>query len=153
MKPVLVLALSALELTIACASAPVRHDFERTTQFQESDFDAVWTAVIDVFGDRGWAIDNMEKDSGFIATDWMTLSRSDRDVMDCGSAGLNVDSDHAVKFNVVVRPIGNGASMTVNTTFRANRCFGDTCNLIDCVSTGGLETILVDAVRGRVSQG
>lgn len=142
------LRFTPVALILACATAPAVHEVERTTTITASSFDAVWTAVIDVFGDRGWAIDNMEKDSGFISTDWMTLAYSDRNVLDCGGAGLSVDSD-AVRFNVVVRPADNGASMTVNTTYQVNRCYS--CAPVQCVSTGVLEKILVDAVRERVS--
>ena len=43
-------------VSLACATAPVARDFENLAEYPEASFSEVWDLVIDVFGDRNWAI-------------------------------------------------------------------------------------------------
>ena len=133
----------------ACATAPVARQFDRTATFPGADFDAVWNAVIDLFGERGWAIDNMEKNSGLITTDWMT---ADESYLDCGSAGaLGRNYDQMGRFNIVAREQSDGVSLTVNTTWRARRQVLDgNPGATECFSTGVLERVVHEQVTLRI---
>jgi hypothetical protein len=146
MKTTLVLALFTILVALSCASAPKAHSFNRTNTFPV-DLDATWSAVIDAFGELNIPIDNLEKDSGLITTDWM---RVEKDYMDCGGSGISVDSNHRGRFNVVVRQEGAGTKMTVNSVFTATRSFGDSSAERSCVSTGFLENTLHRLVAERI---
>lgn len=146
-------ALSALVLS-ACATAPVPRDIQRTAIVEGADFDRTWDAVIDVLGERTWAIDNVERASGLITTDWMLTGEASDDYMDCGSASfLSAHRDHEVRFNVLVRDSDVGAELTVNSAMRAtswNTLDGTPEGAAQCVSTGVLEGEIHDEVMRRV---
>lgn len=151
-----VFAASILVLA-ACASAPVARDVQRTAVVEGAEFGETWDTVVDVFAERIWAIDSIERASGLITTDWMLVGEAAEDYMDCGSAGfLKAHRDHEVRFNVLVREGGPGAELTVNTAMRATSW--DTVNgmpreVVQCVSTGVLEREIHDEVMSRATSG
>jgi hypothetical protein len=117
-----------------------------------------WNAVIDVFGERLWAIDNMEMASGLITTDWMSVGEQDAlEYMDCGIATRygNMPEEpivgDQVRFNIVVRDATDGTTVTVNALMRALSDID--ASVRDCVSTGLLEREIHEQVAGRVTQG
>ncbi len=138
--------------SMACASAPVARNFENLADYPGAAFTEVWDLVIDVFGDRNWAIDNLERDSGIITTDWM---RADNvSYQDCGSPGfLSSDSDHMGRFNIVVRQTDDGVSMRVTTSWEATRSSDDEISIVECLSTGIFERELHEEVRERLGSG
>ncbi len=138
--------------SMACASAPVARNFESLADYPGATFTEVWDLVIDVFGDRNWAIDNLERDSGIITTDWM---RADNvSYQDCGSPGfLSSDSDHMGRFNVVVRETEDGVSIRVTTSWQATRSSENDTSIVECLSTGVLERELHEEVQDRLGSG
>lgn len=135
-----VATLLLISILGACATAPpTNYDVQRSFEYSEG-FDEVWSAVIDTFGEMGYAIDNMERASGFITTDRMSVNRGSP-YLDCGRpGGLMVDSNWTGRFNVVVREEGGGSTVTVNTDWQAVRSLGETSRTtINCVSTGAFE--------------
>lgn len=145
--------LALLVVAGGCASAPVARDIQRVAVVEGADFNVTWDAVIDVFGERTWTIDNMERASGLITTDWMVTGSASEDYMDCGSAGaFGSHRDHAVRFNVVVREGDVGAQVTVNSAMRAIRwddINGVARETTACVSLGTLEREVHEAVTRR----
>jgi hypothetical protein len=141
----LLLLLLAL---VACATAPVARQIDRQVNLPGVDFDDAWNAVIDLFGERNWTIDNMEKASGFITSDWMGTSTGT--YVDCGSPGIGADQNHRGRFNVVVREGNGGVSVTVNTTWQATRVLMGERGAIECVSTGLLEREVHGEIRRRL---
>ncbi len=139
-------------LLAACATAPVARQFERRATVP-AEFAAVWDAVIDIFGERSWAIDNMDRESGIITTDWMLTGQLADSYMDCGSAPLATDREHMTRFNIVVREAASGSYITVNTAHRVKRyLLGDPpAGVINCVSTGVLESEIHEEVTRRTS--
>ena len=119
-----------LAVLAACATAPMARQIDRTVTVPRADFGAGWDAVIDIFGERTWAIDNMERDSGLITTDWMIAGDMSGSYMDCGSAGLSSDRNHTHR---TTRALGSGAG-----------------HLVQCVSTGVLEREIHEEVTSRV---
>ena len=113
-----------------------------------ADLDTTWSAVIDVFSERDWAIDNMDKASGLITTDWMRMEPRLADIVaDCG---INNGSFRTmVRFNVRVKPQGEATSVTVNTAFRS---VGGVVSPVDCTSRGGLEREIHRDLTKRVSK-
>jgi uncharacterized lipoprotein len=134
-----------------CVTAPVQREFDRQITIPGASFDRVWTTLIDLFGERNWTITNMEKASGFINTDWMNAGGTN--YMDCGKAGILVETSPMGRFNVVVRPdsVGNGTSVKINTSWRVTRAFGNsTPTVVECYSTGILEQEVHTALRRRL---
>jgi uncharacterized lipoprotein len=128
MRSITLLLLLLLAL-VACATAPVARQIERQVNLPGVDFDDAWNAVIDLFGERNWTIDNMEKASGFITSDWMGASTGTY---------------------VVVREGNGGVSVTVNTTWQATRVMMGERSAIECVSTGSLEREVHEEIRRRL---
>jgi hypothetical protein len=148
-------------LVVGCATAPRTpdiHEFPRSTGFPGSNFDQVWAATIDIFGEEGFPIDNLEKDSGLLVTDWMRVSAYYESGLDCGDPGkddlsrANRFESPMVRFNVVVRQSGNEPTMAVNSFYRANLCNGQECRRWECSSTGLWERDLMNLVRARISE-
>lgn len=156
-KRVATLVLSCLipVLSAGCASVPpAQRDVESRIELPGASFEAVWNGVIDLFGERHWPITNMERASGFIATDRLTVDRLERYV-DCGRpSAFEGFSNHTVRFNVIVRDLEGGTSLAVNTAWSAVRTSGlDRTHqvAVTCVSTGELEREILDQVRARIS--
>lgn len=131
-----------------CATAPKVQEFDRSSTYSDATFDQVWNAVIDMFGERNWAISNMEKASGFINTDWMRVNGMGK-YLDCGNPGILTESNHMGRFNIVVRQEA-GTKVTINTVWRAQRALGQTTTDVDCVSTGVLEGELHTALASKL---
>jgi hypothetical protein len=143
-----VTAALVLLVVSGCATPPKVHQFDRSVLLSGASFDATWNQIIDVFGERNWPISNMEKASGFINTDWMRVPNSTR-YMDCGSPGMNIDTNPQGRFNIVVREDG-GTRVTINTLWRTTRGMGQTQWLEDCTSTGVLEGQIHSELRTRL---
>jgi hypothetical protein len=130
-------------------TSPDAHRVNKTTEIA-ADFEGTWSALIDVFSDRDWTIDNMDKASGLITTDWMTMSSRDADVFaDCGTNTNTARSRTMVRFNVRVKPHGEATSVTVNTSFRM---LGGIVSPIDCTSRGGMERWVHRELSGRTGR-
>ena len=134
---------------VGCTKPPVPTVFESNLVY-ERDFDAVWTAVIEAFADNSWSIDNMEKDSGFIATDWMSGNNRSPVLADCGKdlygAAEGVLGEILLKFNVFVKSVSGGTEMRVNCTFKTPPDRGGKT----CLSKGTLEARLMDTVAVKL---
>lgn len=141
-----VLVCGSVAAAAASATAPGKHNVKTSTTVAHG-FDATWNAVIDVFSDRGWDIANMEKASGLITSDWMSLRRDDMAAVDCGSEGINAVMATQVRFNVRVKGNDKTSTVAVNTKFRQERRFDNTTHVVDCVSTGVIEAIIQRDVR------
>ena len=106
----------------------------------------MWDIVVDMFGDRNWAIENSERDNGTISTDW--TRNDDVSYRDCGSSGFRAtDSDHMGRLSAVVRETANGVSVRVTTSWRVTRNSANSISSVECLSTGMLERELHDEVR------
>jgi hypothetical protein len=147
-----VAALVMMGLALAAsATAPKVHDIDKKLRLRAS-FDQTWTALIEVFADRSWAIATLEKDSGIITTDWMGLDE-DSPFADCGSAGIASVMRREIRFNVFVRDAEVDTHVTVNATFREERRFDNKDWFVDCTSTGRVESLihgmLADAIASH----
>ena len=130
----------------ACAGAPVARNFEEVADYRAVSFAEMWDIVVDMFGDRNWAIENSERDNGTISTDW--TRNDDVSYRDCGSSGFRAtDSDHMGRLSAVVRETANGVSVRVTTSWRVTRNSANSISSVECLSTGMLERELHDEVR------
>ncbi|MXW66222.1 MAG: hypothetical protein F4Z72_04300 [Gemmatimonadales bacterium] len=142
--------LALLIVLAACAAPPQLHDFDNSFTVQ-APLDDAWEAVIDAFGESLWPIEEMERASGFISTDWVRITTAQLVAgMDCGRAqGLGSTEGHMARFNVVVREQAVGETeITVNTSLRANRVAlsGGITDVVTCTSRGTIEAFVADEV-------
>ena len=125
----------------------------------DSDFDNVWSAVIEYFVAAGLPIATIQKDSGLIVTEWMNAENTtgqleNKTICDCGPAYA-----HTVlpwtrgKFSVFVKRLDDGASeMRVSCTFQQYRApdQGGRGEVVGCNSTGSLEKAFQEFVLAKV---
>lgn len=136
-----------LALLVGCATPPKVYEFDKSWVV-ESEFDEIWSATVELFAERNWPISTLEKDSGIIVTDWVSVGM-EGEYADCGQPGLAVVRRREVKFNVFIRK-GDQIALTVNTSFRELRRFDYQSFYSECNSTGALEAEVHQLVLQRV---
>lgn len=138
--------LSVLALVVVgCATAPHPTVFSNS-QTYSNDFDSVWTAVIETFADNSWPIDTLEKASGLVTGDWLSIPLLQaREMADCGKTfmGLPGDRPTTMKFNVFVKASGMGTEMRVTCVFKS-------ATGKQCLSKGIIEGRIMEGVAGRL---
>lgn len=135
----------------ACASAPKARMIENSFSI-ESDYDSTWSAVIETFAELQLPIDNMEKDSGLITTDWIEFTgQTNEGYCDCGGLGINIEVNRLGKFNIFVRKTTeDSCQMTVNCMYEQTIKFADSISRRKCVSTGNLEREIFNLVTTKI---
>lgn len=144
---VVTVVMSVVALAASATAPKKRHVV--TTASVRTTYAHAWEAVIDLFSERNWAILNMERDSGLITTDWMSLGNEAATYADCGSPGLATVRETTVRFNVRVKEIDDATSVAVNASFRQLRTFDGNSLTIDCTSKGTVEALIHDEVEDR----
>ena len=141
-----------LVASTACAGVPpVVRDVESLANFRGVSFTEAWDLVVGEFASRGWTIDNLERDSGIITSEWASaegdLYLSYRD---CGSAGFRANfSNYRGRFHAVVREIDDGVSVSLTTSWEATRNSSSSISIVECLSTGVLELDLQRTLRRK----
>jgi len=133
---------------LGCAGiAPKMHEFENKEIF-EGSFDQIWSAIIETFAERTIPIANMEKVSGFIATEEIKFPS---EYADCGATpiGVKFGSTGVLGiFNVFVKEIStNKYNISINARYRF---ITDNLYYKGCESTGKIETWFLSTVRGKL---
>ncbi len=144
--------LLMLLVAVGCATAPKPRLIDDTAALSVP-YDQVWTGVVETLAELSMPIDNMEKASGLVTTDWMNYrGTTNKEYCDCGGLGLTSERSREGKFNIFVKtdPATGGTTVKVNTMFRQLRSFGDVSSTVDCVSTGTLESELLQKVRQKL---
>jgi hypothetical protein len=109
-----------------------------------------WDAVIDIFASRNIPIRTIERVSGIIATEELSVGPEGRRWADCGtSGGGRLRPDHAT-YNVLVR--GDSATATVKATVRWVGS-GEKEGPIECSTTHVWEQDFEYDVKARAEQG
>lgn len=152
---ILVLGFVCLFL-IACATAPVPRQIVNTFPIEKS-FDLVWQAVIESFAELQLPIQNMEKDSGLITTDWIDFKgQKNTDYCDCGGLGINVERSRNGRFNVFVKNISkNSCEIKVNCIYQqtiqpVTAKAWDAISTRKCISTGKLEKDMFELIKSKL---
>lgn len=151
MKTKILVTVLFISFLAACASAPAPRTIVNSFAI-EADYDAVWSALIETFAELQLPIENMEKDSGLITTDWIEFTgQTNEGYCDCGGLGINIEVNRLGKFNVFVKKVTeNSSEMTVNCMYEQTIRFGDTVNRRKCISTGNLEQEMRDLVTSKI---
>ena len=150
MSRLVLVVMAAGMLCASCAAPPVATEFDDAATFARS-FDDVWTAVMEVFADNMWAIDNLEKDSGLITTDWLSIGGDWSKYADCGKDFASTQSltTDAVRFNVFVKQVGPDVVVRVNCLFtQASSIWWS--GKVECLSKGYLEAKILAEVNEKL---
>lgn len=133
--------LVALSFLIAGCRPPAPDVSAYDESMYDASYDEVWDATVRAFADYNMPIDNIEKDSGIIASDWVGAETS---WMDCGSAGLGSHTDRQFRVNTLIRRGSDGTNVRVNTLFQTREVpmGGGYGTWKQCSGTGELEQIL-----------
>ena len=127
-------------LVLGCATPPQSHIFKKTWTVPGT-FEETWSATVQLFAEKGWPIATLEKASGIIVSDWVSIG-TQSPYADCGTPGIATIQRREAKFNVFIRKGDSGPSLTVNANFRELRVFDSQSFYQDCTSTGALESEL-----------
>lgn len=139
-----------LIVTMGCATAPKPRTIENAFHFDRT-YDEIWTAVMESMADLNLPIATLEKDSGLIATDWIGFGY-DKQVCDCGGAGIAIDHERQGKFNIFVKKgAAGGVEVKINTVFQVRRELMDTMTTVNCYSTGSLEAQIKGLISKKLS--
>ena len=135
----------------ACASAPVVRDIESLANYRGVSFTEAWDLVVGEFAGRGWTIDNLERDSGIITSEWASAEGDFyRSYRDCGTAGFRANfSNYRGRFHAVVREVDDGVSVSFTTSWEVTRSATNSIGIVECLSTGLLELDLHRTLRRR----
>ena len=143
------LIVLAAIVVAGCATAPKPRSIVNAFD-QAASFDQVWSATVETFADMSFPIDNMEKDSGLITTDWINITgTSNEEYCDCGGLGLAIENARRVKFNVFVKEANSKVVVKVNCQFQQTRSLGNNVGNTNCVSTGKLEARINELIREK----
>ncbi len=140
-----------LSCVIACASyqPPREYDFQ-TEMIYSKSFDVIWNKTVEWFAKQGTPIKNMDKESGFISTEYSLSAGKYAHYVDCGIAGKSPLGKQVIKnptgnFNVLIKEQPDGkTSVNINCFFQATSLIiiageNPVIEKIDCASTGALE--------------
>jgi hypothetical protein len=108
-----------------------------------------WDAVIELFAERNLPIKNMDRASGFIATDPLGVPLEEQPGVDCGKGIDRLRNlPRTASYSVFVR--GDSTSSTVKAAVRwTSRSDDGEKLLVECTTTGQREAVFENQVRAR----
>ena len=108
-----------------------------------------WDVVIQLFEERSLPIKNMDRASGFIATDALGVPLTEQPGVDCGKSMVHIANlPRTATYSVFVR--GDCASSTVKASVRWTSQSDDKLKLLlECTTTGEWESAFEHDVKTR----
>ncbi|MCX7880657.1 MAG: hypothetical protein N2517_08345 [Ignavibacteria bacterium] len=160
---VFLLAFVFILVVGGCSSykPPSKYNYKDWADYWQ-DYDYVWSKIIQFFGQTGIQIKNMDKSSGFIATEMASFSGGLGTYLDCGEPGsalfyLEQFERPYGYFNIIVtKQSENITRVQVKTFYKVYYViyrytdYGYTKMreyLLDCNSTGYLEKVLLNFIE------
>ncbi len=109
--------------------------------------DRVWDAVIEIFAEMNIPIRTIDRASGFLATEPLSVPpRTGKELAACGTImGVAIPPDRAI-YNVLVRESGSVSSVKVTIAFTQGGSAMDP-TIINCTSRGVWEAAFEEKVR------
>jgi hypothetical protein len=147
---ILILAVSLFAASCATYTPPVKKNIVNKMIFNKP-YDEVWNKIIDYMSSHSLPIKNMEKASGLIVTESVSILNNDK-CMDCGDISRGAQPyERKGDFNIFVQIIGSDSTqVTINTRYSAMLVYmgwdKGANNRIDCYSTGGWEKEIFDYI-------
>ena len=141
-------AAVAFALT-GCATAPIRAEFDRS-RLVAAEEAVVWPAVVRYFSERSYPIKNIERASGLLASEIVSMPRT---YLDCGSSIVEVPIGVSATVNVLVQAEGGGQRVSVTLVgIEQRRDLNDVIVARRCESTGYFEQEVLNYVDSAVSR-
>jgi len=154
MKKLMIIAIGII-LLYGCSSykPPKVYTYPKSQTYSKT-YDEVWSKIIQWFGKHNTPIKNLDKNSGFISTEYSLGVNIFSKYCDCGEPGSLMIFEKAIgNFNVVLIKINeNQVKVDVNTFFKGEFSVYNFLTkryepqIIDCNSTGVLERELFDFI-------
>lgn len=147
-----VIGVGVVFFAAGCAATPPAPPSPRVGTPVSASFDKTWSAVIDVFAARNIPIKNMDKSSGFIATEEMSVpgsnARTQNPLADCGKTGIGTYWQPTnANYNVRVKPEGSGSSVQITVFWKS--VLGSPAPTVNCTSTGKWESDAEAEIKAR----
>jgi hypothetical protein len=140
-----------VNLLTACYGKPPAPVAPRSATVVNTSQTRTWDAVIDVFAERNIPIKNMDRSSGFIATDPLGTRGAKAAWYDCGTDMMQAPvSSNLATYTVLVR--GDSTKSTVKATVRYTT-LGENNAVVECSSKGIWEHTFEDDVKVRAEGG
>ena len=123
----------------------------RTATPIQTAFAKTWDAVFDVFSDRNISIRTIERTSGLIATDRLTVQSGEGlQWADCGTHMSSATAPEMAVYNVLVRGDSTQSTVKVTASWTATvEVLRGEFRRIQCVSKGVWENDLEAMIRAR----
>ena len=128
-------------------SLPDGPSIQNRFEISPGNVDAAWNAVIQLFADRGWEMEALNRSAGIIYARGVEIDPADVDAyMECKS-GIMEDVDHLGDFGIAVRQNGEVFTLTVNVEWVVMRTLvTENPVMFHCESTGEFERQFHDSV-------
>jgi hypothetical protein len=118
-------------------------------------FAKTWTAVVDVFADKNIGIRTIDRSSGLVVADPVTVASEDNkhthSLADCGEVKMGTlatfNQPASAVYNVRVR--GDSITSTVLVTIHYTGHQGGSTITLDCSSTGAWEASFETAAKAK----
>lgn len=162
----LCLILSCSSAKYVAPAAPVVYVVEKE-RIINKPFDEAWQKIIELLATYNMPIKNLDKNSGFISTDYKLVTGEVSQYMICEGASSTFSgkvelTNHGGNLNVLLKKINeDSVKVTVNTFYSctANKYkyaslisttyVFESSSKVDCTSTGILEKAIFDYVSGK----
>jgi hypothetical protein len=150
----------------AVATVPVVHVVEKERTINKS-FDAIWQSTIELLATYNMPIKNLDKNSGFISTEYKQITGNVSQYTYCYGASSTFSgkvelTNHGGNLNVLLKKISaDSTRVTVNCFYSCTANKYKYANVLstvyvlesstktDCNSTGNLEKAILDYVSGK----
>jgi hypothetical protein len=109
--------LSVAVLVTACGLPPMAPPVPVDAAPVHASFDRTWHAVIEAFSERNIPVKTIERSSGFIATDRMTVTDGQKEWADCSRVIYKTYVPEFATYNVLVRGDSSQASVKVTVAW------------------------------------
>ena len=155
MRKIMVLTLTVFVLA-GCAGRVVLPPAPQVKEGVKSDYDTVWEAVIQLFAERNWSIKTIEKVSGVIRSERLTvpLDHLHSKNFKCQKSGfLATEAYKTVEITIFVREKSeNRTELLITTRSQKLDYYGQNSWWMDCVSLGDIETEVRNEIVFRVGK-
>lgn len=142
--------ICAALLTVGCAApVPPAAPVPRTGTVVAASFDKTWGAVIDVFASKNIPIRTIDKASGFIATEGLSVGAEGSAWADCGSRMGVAQRPTQATYNVRVKGDASRSTVQMNVIWRNIYPASMAAASYDCSTKGVWESAAESDVKQR----